>query len=156
VCTKFLISYCHSLPGLLQSTFMTNKSPSPSSSEKNWIYDWLCPLTIILATCQPPYLYDTLILYWPAHALHTSKQQLLEIPYMNSEFCQCSFSYCSPNIWNKIPAIIKASATVATFKHWLKSHFLNQLVTQITQSVSLQLVTAHTSDSRFPLHCSCY
>jgi len=49
---------------------------------------------------------------------------------MNTEFGQHSFSYCSPKIWHEIPAIIKATATVATFKHQLKSHFLSQLATQ--------------------------
>ena len=54
-------------------------------------------------------------------------QQFLQIPYMNTEFGQRSFSYCSTKILNEIPAIIKASATVATFKRRLKSYFLSQL-----------------------------
>ena len=77
----------------------------------------------------------SLIKYWLhkkstyVRTLLTNHQQLLQIPYTNIESGQCSFSYCSPMIWNEIPATIQVSATAATFKHQLKSHFLSQLTT---------------------------
>jgi len=44
-----------------------------------------------------------------------------------TKFGQRSFSY---KIWNEIPAITKASATLANFTHQLKSHFLSHSPTQ--------------------------
>ena len=52
-------------------------------------------------------------------------QQLLKI---RPAFLQ--LRYCSSKIRNEIPAVIKASAPVATFGRRLKSHFLSQLATQ--------------------------
>jgi len=86
------------------------------------VADWM---SAILAHMVWPY--DTLLPYRPARALRFSDQQLLQILYMNTEFGRRSFSYCSPKKWNEIPAIIKASVTVANFKGRLKSHFLSQL-----------------------------
>jgi len=77
----------------------------------------------ILATHKPTYLcfyMDKLRL--TAHWTTTSSN------HMNAEIGQCSF-YCSPKIWNEISATMKASATVATFKHQPKSYFLSQLAT---------------------------
>jgi len=69
-------------------------------------------------------------LIWKTRAMRSFDQQFLQIPYMNNEFGQRSFNYCSPKIWNEIPAIIEASAIVATFKRRVKSYFLSQLATQ--------------------------
>ena len=56
------------------------------------------------------------------------------------EFDQHSFSYFSPKIYNKIPAIIKSSAAVATFKRWLNLSHL------ATHTIRFYLATARTSD----------
>jgi len=95
----------------------------------------------------------SLIKYWLhkksayVRTLLTNHQQLLQIPYTNTESGQCSFSYCSPKIWNEIPATIQVSATAATFKHQLKSHFLSQLATHWHNP---SLATALASDLSFP------
>ena len=44
------------------------------------------------------------------------------------------FGQRSPKILNEIPATIEASATVATFKSGLKSHFLSQMASHPFQS----------------------
>jgi len=76
---------------------------------------------------QRHYFWNTLLWNWPACALHSFNQQLLQIPYMNIEFGQCSFGYCSLKIRSEIPATISVSATVVTCERRLKSHFLGQL-----------------------------
>jgi len=93
----------------------------------------------ISATQQPTYLHNTLLTYWPGCNLHSSEQQLLQMSYVNTEFGQRSFSYCSLKIWNEIHVTVKAFATVATFKFWLKSQFLTQLVTHCPPVDCLQL-----------------
>ena len=104
---------------LLVSAFTTNKSSlAPCSEFKVAMLPYK-----ILATHQPTCLHDTLLPYRLPRALRSSDQQLLQIPYTNTDFGQRSVSYLFTKIWNEISAIIIASATVATFKRRFKSHF---------------------------------
>jgi len=61
----------------------------------------------IFATFQPTYLCNTLLPYRPACTLQSSVQQLLQILYVNSKLGQCSFSCCSPNMWNENLLLLK-------------------------------------------------
>ena len=68
----------------------------------------------------------TLFSYRPARTLRLSEvtTSKFQVPYINTELVNVlSFSCCSRKIGDVIPAIITASATVATFKRRLKSHF---------------------------------
>jgi len=55
----------------------------------------------ISATHQLTHLYSTLFPFWPTHTLHSSKQQLFQMPYANTEFGLHSFSYYSLKIHNE-------------------------------------------------------
>jgi len=103
---------------------------------------------------QPTYVYNTASI--PAYSFSVLLQPATSsnpIQFTNTEFGQCYFCYCSSKIWNKIPAIIEASATGATIKLRLKSHFLSQ---SLKQSISVRLATSCTSSLRFPQDYACY
>jgi len=115
---------------------------------------WLSPLLFVMAMEVISLLtFITLLPYRPTRSLCSLNQQLLQIQFTNTEFGPWYFIYCSPKIWNKIPAIIEASATGATIKLRLKSRFLCQ---SLKQSISVRLATACTSSLMFPQHCACY
>jgi len=75
------------------------------------------------ATCQPSYLYN-LQLHQPSRALRSSTQQLLQVPYMSTDFGRRAFSYSSPATWNSIPTSIKNCSSLYNFKRHLKSHLI--------------------------------
>jgi len=81
-----------------------------------------------LATCQPSYLYNLLQLHQPSRALHSSTQQLLQVPYMSTDFCRHASSYSSPATFNSIPTSIKNFSSLYSFKGHLKSHLIAQLI----------------------------
>jgi len=79
----------------------------------------------ILSTHQPAYLCSLLFPYEPMRALCSSSQQLLNVPTVTTDFGRRAFSYCAPKIWNKIPAAIRNTPTVQTFKYRLKTHLFS-------------------------------
>jgi len=81
-----------------------------------------------LATCQTSYLYNLLQVYHPSRALRSSTQQLLDVPYMSTDFGRCTFSYSSPATRNSIPISIKNCSSLYSFKRHLKSCFIAQLI----------------------------
>ena len=58
------------------------------------------------------------------HTRHHHYHHLLSIP-----FCKRSFSFTAPTIWNELPAVIRESDTLDTFKRRLKTH-LTSLTTR--------------------------
>jgi len=56
---------------------------------------------------EPAYLYNLLQLHQPSRALRSSTQQLLQVPYMSTDFGRRAFSYSSSATWNSIPTSIK-------------------------------------------------
>ena len=69
-----------------------------------------------LATCQSSYPYNILQLHQPSRALRSSAQQLLQVPYMSTDFGRRAFSYSSPATWNSIPTSIKNCPSLYSFK----------------------------------------
>ena len=68
------------------------------------------------STCQPSYLYNLLQLHQPSRALHSSTQQLLQVPYMSTDFGWRTFSYSSPATWNSSPNSVKNCSSLYSFK----------------------------------------
>ena len=62
-----------------------------------------------LATCQPSYHYNLLQLHQPSRA---STQQLLQVPYISTDFGRRAFSYSSPATWNSITSSIKNCSSI--------------------------------------------
>jgi len=64
-----------------------------------------------LATFQTFYLIQ---LHQLSRALYSSTQQLLQVPYMSTDFCWRAFSYRSPATGNSIPTSIKNCSSLVS------------------------------------------
>ena len=74
----------------------------------------------------PPYL-SSLCTYQPSRSLRSSTERLLKIPKTNLKtFGERSFGYTAPTVWNSLPADLRASPSLPTFKVNLKTHFFRQ------------------------------
>ena len=75
----------------------------------------------------PPYLSSSLCTYQPSRSLRSSTERLLKIPKTNLKtFGERSFGYIAPTVWNSLPADLRASPSLPTFKVNLKTHFFRQ------------------------------
>jgi len=45
------------------------------------------------------------------------------VPRVKTDFGRRAFSSAAPQIWNHIPAAIKVSPSLDSFKHHLKTHY---------------------------------
>ena len=63
-----------------------------------------------------------------AHINHrSSTERLLNIPKTNLKtFGERSFCYIAPTVWNSLPADLRASPSLPTFKVNLKTHFFRK------------------------------
>ena len=57
-------------------------------------------------------------------------KQKLDLPFRKSCIGQKTLSYIGPKTWNNLPAQIKQSKNVNTFKHDIKKSFFNDLQKQ--------------------------
>ena len=64
---------------------------------------------------------EFLLFYQPSRPLRSSNQQLLQVPYMSTDFGRRAFSYSSPATWNSIPTSIKNCSSLCSFKRHLVS-----------------------------------
>jgi len=60
----------------------------------------------------------------PSRSLRSSSQSLLQVPRVKTDFRRRAFSAAAPQIWNHIPAAIKVSPSLDSFKRHLKTHYL--------------------------------
>jgi len=77
----------------------------------------------VLSTQQPAYLYYLISYHQPSRSLRSSSQSLLQVPKVKTDFGRRAFSSAAPQIWNRIPAAIKVSPSLETFKRHLKTHY---------------------------------
>ena len=75
-----------------------------------------------------PYLSPSLCTYQPSRCLRSSTERLLKIPKTNLKtFGERSLGYIAPTVWNSLPADLRASPSLSTFKVNLKkTHFFRQ------------------------------
>ena len=74
-----------------------------------------------------PYLSSSLCTYQPSRSLRSLTERLLKIPKTNLKtFVARSFGYIVPTVWNSLPADLRASPSLPTFKVNLKTHFFCQ------------------------------
>jgi len=97
-----------------------------------------------LSTNQPPYLRNLLHMYQPSRCLRSASQNLLSIPFCTTNFSECSFSFSAPTIWNELPAVIKESNTLDTFKRCPKTHLT---------SLTIPVTCNHLSRPAPEIHC---
>ena len=64
---------------------------------------------------------------WKISPLRSSTERLLKIPKTNLKtFSERSFGYNAPTVWNSLPADLRASPSLPTFKVNLKTQFFRQ------------------------------
>ena len=76
-----------------------------------------------LHTGQPPYLSELLQYYEPTRTLRSSSSFQLSVPRHNLEFGSREFRISAPKIWNLLPASIRNSPSIPTFRRHLKTHY---------------------------------
>jgi len=76
-----------------------------------------------LHTGQPPYLSELLQHYEPIYTLRSSSSFQLCVPRHNFEFGSRAFRILAPKIWNLLPASIRNSPSLPTFRRHLKTHY---------------------------------
>ena len=70
----------------------------------------------------PPYLSSSLCTYQPSRSLHSLTERLLKIAKTNLKtFGERSFDYTAPTVWNSLPANLRASPSLPTFKKCISS-----------------------------------
>ena len=74
-----------------------------------------------LHTGQPPYLAELLRLHEPVRTLRSSSSLLLSVPRCNLEFGSRAFRISALKIWNSLPANIRDSPSLPTFRRHLKT-----------------------------------
>ena len=84
----------------------------PSASERLDYLHWLpvhyrIQFELLHSHCQPSYLNNLLQLHQPSRALCSLTQQLLQVPYMSTDFGRHAFSYSSPATRNSISSSVK-------------------------------------------------
>ena len=71
-------------------------------------------------------------IFHPSSSVHNTRRatQKLDLPFRKSCIGQKTLSYIGPKIWNNLPAQIKLSKSVNTFKHDIKKSFFDDLQKQ--------------------------
>ena len=77
----------------------------------------------VLSTQPPAYLYNLMSYYQPSRMLRSSSQSLLQVPRVKTDFGRRAFSSAATQMWNHIPAAIKVSPSLDSFKRHLKTHY---------------------------------
>jgi len=76
-----------------------------------------------LHTGQPPHLSELLQHYEPTRTLRSSSFFQLSVPTYNLEFGSRAFRISVPKIWNLLPASMRDSPSLPTFRRHLKTHY---------------------------------
>ena len=78
-------------------------------------------VTWLVAICQ--HLYNLISYHQRSRLLRSSSQSLFQVPRVKTDFGRRAFSSAAPQIWNHIPAAIKVSPSLDSFKRHLKTHY---------------------------------
>ena len=81
-------------------------------------------------------------------SLRLSNTNLLCAPFVRTSFASRSFSVAAPNIWNSLPPALRMCTSHDTFRHQLKTHYV-QLAFQPTYCLF-----SCASDSALADHCA--
>lgn len=83
----------------------------------------ICLLTYkTLKIQQPVYLHRMLAPYSPGRSLRSSRGDLLTVPRTKTKTGDRAFCVSAPTLWNALPASVRTSPTLGTFRKRLKTH----------------------------------
>ena len=78
----------------------------------------------IINDCAPEYLSDSIETYVPTRSLRSATQGLLVVPKsFTSTYGDRAFSVAAPKLWNNLPANIRTTSALESFKRKLKMHY---------------------------------
>ena len=68
-------------------------------------------------------------LYQPFNHGHNTRRSncRLQLPHRNTSYGHKALSFSGPKLWNNLPANIKSSSNINTFKHDIKKLFFKEL-----------------------------
>ena len=68
-------------------------------------------------------------LYKPFNYGHNTRRSncRLQLPYRNTSYGHKALSFLGPKLWNYLPAYIKSSSNINTFRHNIKKPFFKEL-----------------------------
>ena len=103
---------------------------TPSLEKLHWlpiehriIFKVLLMTFKIINGCAPEYLSDLLETYVPTRSLCSATQGLLVVPNsFTSTYGDRAFSVAAPKLWNNLPANIRTTSVLESFKRKLKTH----------------------------------
>ena len=103
---------------------------TPSMEKLHWlpvehriIFKVLLMSFKIINGCAPEYLSDLLETYVPTRSLRSSTQGLLVVPKsFTPTYGDRAFSVAAPKLWNNLPANIRTTSALESFKRKLKIH----------------------------------
>ena len=75
----------------------------------------------------PDYLKDMLRHYNPSRALRSKSCNNLEVPRARGAYGTRAFPICGPQLWNKLPCLLKNATTLKTFKKQPKTHLFQNV-----------------------------
>lgn len=74
----------------------------------------------------PAYLADLLVRHVPSRSLRSSDLALLTVPRTRSKYKgDRAFAVIGPNLWNKLPLVIRRAPTLTMFRSKLKNYLLS-------------------------------
>jgi hypothetical protein len=102
---------------------------TPVLRELHWLpvrqrvsYKTLLLVYQCISETAPLYLSELIIPYVPPRNLRSQDQRLLTVPRTRLKFTERAFAVAGPLLWNKLPADIRMSEDLQTFKSRLKTH----------------------------------
>ena len=87
----------------------------------------VCPIIFMFFNNMSPTY--TSQLYQPFSLGHITRRSncRLQLPYRNTSYGHKALSFFGPKLWNNLPAKIKSSSNINTFKHDIKKLFFKEL-----------------------------
>ena len=132
----------NSLARVVSNCYHNRSSDQPVSSAKllnnlHWLpvkhrIDFkIATLTYkLLSSNQPTYLSELISTYTPARDLRSGQQFKLNKPFVSTNFGARAFSVAAPTIWDSLPASVKLSPSISSFKRHLKTYYCSKLWSQ--------------------------
>ena len=79
----------------------------------------------IISSNEPAYLRSLISHYTPIRTLRSADSHRLAVPFASTAFGARAFSVAAPSVWNSLPPNVRATSSLQTFRHLLKTHFFH-------------------------------
>ena len=94
----------------------------------------------LLSIGQPSYLANSISKYVPSHSLRSTGECTLSVPLTKTVIA--AFRSAAPFVWNRLPADIRNSSSLSTFRSRLHTHFFWLAFEQLASISCLRFICA--------------